>query len=398
MALAVLTLACGSRTGLGAASYRADNVFCADASWRARPGNPLRLYAGVPRAQLGQARWAVVSAPPGATAELRSDGGEDASFTATVEGDYLVEVAVPETGPVDGGDGFARCTLRVTVRASGPVAVCPPDLVTQPLRRVDLNGDAQADRGVDSAMWSLLEAPPGSSRPAPTPDDAPRASFVPDVAGEFRVRLMVTDEDGERDQCTTVVRAVPLEGLRVELSWDPPGRSCPQNPGAACDSSDLDLHLLRASNGLGWSSADDCHWLNCNSAARRTLPWSQPGLADDARLDLDDVTGHGPENINIDRPSERSYRVGVHFYDAEGDDRQAASLTLYCGSPTPVARLGPVVLRGGRGSESGDFWIAADVLPDNSPAGCTVRPIARDGAPWIVSYALARNAPGPAAP
>ncbi len=389
---------CGSRTGLGDESFRSDDVFCADASWRARPGAPLRLYAGVPRRLRGQAQWRVLSAPPGASTRLTSDGGEDATFLADLEGDYLIEVALPQSGPTDAGDGLVRCTLRVTVRASGPVAVCPPDLVTQPLRRVQLVGDAQADRGIDTAGWSLFEAPPGSGRPAPSPDDGPRAGFTPDVAGDFVLRLMVTDDDGERDQCTTVVRAVPLEGLRVELSWDPPGRSCPQNPGAACDSSDVDLHLLRASRGMGWGTGDDCHWLNCNSAARRTLSWSLPGLADDPRLDLDDVTGHGPENVNIDRPSERSYRVGVHYYASDGAGPQAATLTLYCGGPTPVTRLGPITLRNPGRPDEGDFWIAADVLPDSSPAGCTVRPILRGRDPWIVPYAQARLNPGPPPP
>lgn len=398
VACAVLAMsACGSRTGLGAESYRSDAVFCADATWRARPNMALRLYAGVPQRLRGLAVWRVTASPPGATARVQSEGGEDATFVADAEGDYLVEVAIPQSN-ADAGDGFARCTLRVTVRQAGPVALCPPDLVTQPLRRVELAGGAQADRGVDSVEWSLLDAPNSSSRPRPDPDDAPRTRFTPDVAGVYRLRLQVTDDAGARDQCTTVVRAVPLEGLRVELSWDPPGRSCPTEPGAACDSSDVDLHLLRASAGAGWGSNDDCYWFNCNVAARRTLAWSGPGTADDPRLDLDDVTGHGPENVNIDRPSERSYRVGVHYYAADGAGPQAATLTLYCGSPEPVARLGPVVLRANGTSETNDFWIAADVLPDASPGGCTVRPIARGGQPWIVPYATARTSPGPAAP
>lgn len=388
VALAMLS-ACGSRTGLGASSYRADSAFCADATWRTRPNVTLRLYAGVPERLRGRARWQVLTAPPGATVRLRSDGGEDATFVADTEGDYLVEVAIPE-GQSDASDGVVRCNLRVTLRDVGPVALCPPDLVTQPLRSVEVAGDAQADRGIDRVAWSMLEAPAGSGRPQPGPDDAPRTRFTPDVAGLYRLRLEVTDEAGDRDQCTTVVRAVPQEGLRIELSWDPPGRSCPTEPGAACDSSDLDLHLLRTAATNAWGSDDDCHWFNCNVSARRTLAWSAPGALDDPRLDLDDVSGHGPENINIDRPSEPSYRVGVHYYAADGAGPQAATLTLYCGGSDPVARLGPVVLRAQGDSNANDLWIAADILPDASPAGCTVRPIARAGQPLIVPYASAR--------
>ncbi|MBL8602638.1 MAG: hypothetical protein JNK72_12010 [Myxococcales bacterium] len=392
VALARTVAGCGSRTGLGETPYRSPSFVCSEAAWRARPSVPLRLYAGVPTRLWGRARWRVVSGPAAAT--LTHAGGEDAVFTAPVEGDYLVEVAV---GEADAGVGDAgapgadaaaevtECLLRVTVRASGPVAICPPDIVTQPLRRVALNANAQADRGVDEVRWSLLDSPSSSARPPISPSDSLRASFTPDVAGEYRVRLRVTDEAGESDQCTTVVRAVPREGLRVELSWDPPGRSCPSNDGAACDSSDVDLHLLRGGALRGWGTSEDCHWFNCNAAAGRRLLWDRSGQGGDPRLDLDDVTGHGPENINIDRPTESLYRVGVHYFDRDGAGDQAATLTIYCGQPTPAARLGPVVLRNAGRSATGDFWYAADVRV--GPGGvCTVLPILRSGAPIIVPY------------
>jgi hypothetical protein len=224
-------------------------------------------------------------------------------------------------------------------------------------------------------------------------------AFTPDVAGDYRLRLRVTDRAGASDACTTVVHATPREGLRVELSWDPPGRSCPTSEGAACDSSDLDLHLLRESGRAEpFGGSDDCHWLNCNASAGRLLSWGAAGTDDDPRLDLDDVTGHGPENININRPSARSYRIAVHYFDPHGAGPQAATVLVYCGAGTPVARFGPTVLQARGGRDLNDLWIVADVLPSAGGAGCTVAPITRGGAPWIVSYADGQRSAGPPAP
>ncbi len=394
--------ACGSRTGLNDESYVPDLLACQTTPFRARPGVALRLYATLPVAARGRAVWRVVDGPAGAPAPtLTSTGTNEANFFSNVEGTWEVELAVPSDVDDDAGAdaGAPRsCRMRVVVRASGPVALCPAEVTTAPLQRVAIPATAQGDRRIESYRWTLETAPLTSARPAPSPDDTVATAYTPDVVGDYRLRLEVTDAAGEVDACATIVHAVPREGLRVELVWDPPGRSCPRNAGAACDGSDVDLHLLRApGTGTVWRSDNDCYWFNCNASASRTLAWGAAGAADDPRLDIDDVTGHGPENVNITRPGTGPYRIGVHYFDAHGAGPQSATVVVYCGSSTPAARLGPVVLSYRGSADASDFWLVADVIPA-AAGGCEVRPLSRAGLPWIVTYDDAQRGAGTGAP
>ena len=260
-----------------------------------------------------------------------------------------------------------------------------------------LAGNASADRGIQSYAWSVQSAPSSSGHPPPSPSDSATTDFTPDAAGDYTLRLTVTDDSGAQDSCTTVVHAVPREALRVEMYWDPPGRTCPTAPRAACDSSDLDVHLLRASGGTGWGTNDDCYWYNCNASAMRFLHWPGTTTGADPFLDLDNVMGHGPENTRIEHTIERSYRIGVHYYDAHGASDEAATVLVYCNSATPVATLGPVTLHERGGYDVNDFWVVADVLPTPG-GGCTVQPIRRDGLPFVIPWNLRASDSGPPAP
>lgn len=48
------------------------------------------------------------------------------------------------------------------------------------------------------------------------------------------------------------------------------------------------------------------------------LSWGAGGDEDDPRLDLEDTEGKGPESINLRQPTAGTYRVAVHFFDADG--------------------------------------------------------------------------------
>jgi hypothetical protein len=387
----IALVACGARSELSDAPFPVDGLTCSDVALLARPGRPRALQVTLPSAAAREARWEVLGAPAEVT--LRDVMGTTATFASSVEGRFRVRVTAPA------GDGATvSCELTVVVRAEGPVASCPSELVTSPLRAVTLRGGAQSDRALLSTTWTLERAPPTSARPTPRPADRAVTSFTPDVAGDYTLRLRVVDSAGAADECTTLLRATPREGLRVELVWDPPGRSCPRNPGAACDRSDVDLHLLRdPGRGTRWRSDDECYYFNCNVSAGRRLSWGAPGPQDDPRLDIDDVDGHGPENINIDRPSSRAYRIGVHYFDAHGAGPQAATVLVYCGEATPAARFGPTTLLYRGTTEASDFWLVADVLP-RAGGGCDVRPIDRAGMPWVLSYADILRGEEPPAP
>lgn len=59
----------------------------------------------------------------------------------------------------------------------------------------------------------------------------------------------------------------------------------------------------------------------------------------DPRLDLDDVEGYGPENINVRRPDADTYRIGVHYYDRDGFAPPPT------GTGVPLGRAAVVFLR-----------------------------------------------------
>lgn len=401
-ALLATTLSCGARTALSDQPYEPASLFCTTSAFAGRPMRDVALAVGLPRALRGRATWVVGESVPGSTPTVAHQGGDRATFRADLEGTYAVRVSVPATTP-DGGagdggtDDVVSCTLTVRVNAAGPVALCPAEVTVPPLQAVPLTGRASGDRPIRSQRWSIDQAPAASSRREPTPDDQAATRFTPDVAGDHRLRFRVTDDNGASDECFTVVHAVPTEGLRVELSWDPPGRSCPTREGAACDGSDVDLHLLQGVGDPNWNTDNDCYYANCRGGTGAGLRWGTAAADDDPRLDVDDIEGHGPENINILRPSARYYRIGVHYFADDGAGPQAATLTVYCNGATPVARLGPVnlVVRGR--IEENDLWLAADVLPLPG-GGCRVQPIARAGQPWITTLFAASRGPNPPPP
>ena len=144
--------------------------------------------------------------------------------------------------------------------------------------------------------WSLLSRPEGSTASMPY-GTADRTGFVADLVGTYMGELVVTNEEGTSSEpCIAILEAVPSQDLWVEMFWTHSG-------------DDMDLHLL-APGGTFDSNTTDCHWENCVS---RRLDWGETGLSDDdPSLDIDDIPGTGPENINILRPEDATYEVYVH--------------------------------------------------------------------------------------
>jgi hypothetical protein len=178
--------------------------------------------------------------------------------------------------------------------------------VTPPFEAATWSGEGSYDPDglAITYAWELVSAPAGSAVSMPTgaPTDPDRAGFTPDMAGDYVARLTVTNEHGNTATCEATLAATPAQDLWVEMYWEHSG-------------DDMDLHMLAPGGVVETDS--DCYYANCVDwgGGWGTLDWGTAGSAgDDPRLDLDDIPGTGPENINIDSPQDGIYTVLVNDY------------------------------------------------------------------------------------
>lgn len=371
-----LAVGCGARSELPIERETQRWIACGAAPVDARAGRGASIIASVPSSYGGALRWEVLD---GAAATVLPAGRGRATFFTEVEGTYQVRAssADPE---VDIG----ACVQTVRVRGTAPGVTCGPAARVLASEIMELQASVRSAAAIARSGWTLLDAPAGSSRPAPM-----GARFAPDIVGDFVARFEAVDAQGERDFCDLTVTAEPGPGLRVELWWDPPSMTCADHEGAACDRSDVDLHVLRV-GGAGWGSADDCHFANCNASAGASLSWDRGDGQGDPRLLRDDVSGHGPEVVGIRRPASRIYRVGAHYFDPHAAGAQRAHIAVHCGGvTTPV---GPLTLPADS-PDGGAFWLAAEIVVDG--ATCAVQSNAsRDGEP-LPGWNRVRGRDGP---
>jgi len=230
------------------------------------------------------------------TQKLDPELGEDTENTETEgEGDPIADTA--EDDPED------------PVNESAPVADCSvaPNPVTPPFQAATFDGSGSYDpSGSEIVMylWELVEQPEGSSASLPYSSGIQVSDFYADLAGEYIAELTVTNALGYSDSCRANLEAVPVQSLWVEMFWQYPDE-------------DMDLHLLAPGGSL--ETDQDCYYANCTYNG---LDWGQPGIAeDDPSLDIDDIPGTGPENINIYSPqSNGTYTVYVHDYQGSTND------------------------------------------------------------------------------
>ena len=125
-----------------------------------------------------------------------------------------------------------------------------------------------------------------------------------ELAGQYVAQLTVTAEVGMTDTCDIALEAVPAENLWVGIYW-------------TYSNDDMDLHMIPRYDWQSyWIQTKDCYYSNCVANSWFPLDWGTTGyVGDDPVLDLDDIHGVGPENINVLDPEDSGlYTVVVHDY------------------------------------------------------------------------------------
>lgn len=222
------------------------------------------------------------------------------------------------------------------------------------------------------------------------------------VEGEF-------DLNGRHYSCQQKV-AVRAPGIRAELCWDTQGPSSSKV--------DLDLHMAQITYAnqcpsRGWDSTcpgQDCYYGNCKDGSSSKATWfpanpdptvcqgwgsKTTGTCANPRLDRDLIDCNptqtnpnasdfcGPENINVDQPSNGSkYAVAVKYFSGSRETR--AHVNVYCNGERVLATgydpvTGndfPKLLKSGSGS-AGDNWKVAMITASVTPSGlaCAVDPV-----------------------
>jgi hypothetical protein len=279
-------------------------------------------------------------------------------FRPDVLGSYLGKFAIDSNDP-------SKSHIEVTLQGVG---VTPPNCVAKikSVNGTDVGSAAPQIQPLDDVVFSLEDSAPSTpngsiatyqwnieKQPAEshailgTPNnvdtgftfDADGIHNGVDFAGDYKVCGQVFDDlgVGSVNECCVGFSAIPKEAFHVELSWD-------------TAINDLDLHVtLKDANGnfcasdtsgtvdgplagcctgstvqIGGScsgSTQDCNWTNCkhdDTLDFNPIPeWDGDGPprgAGDPSLDVDDIDGFGPENINIDTPIGGEYLVSVEGY------------------------------------------------------------------------------------
>ena len=299
-------------------------------------------------------------------------------------------------------DSVATPEREVVTTARGAVGQCPvaqalgrirglgsagsPSLRAAPLDTIILDGGGSMDPdGVVPKMaanwtWTVLQKPDDAVvnlKPlASAPEDPSQREVRLFLAGEYRFGLEVRDNEGFQscEKAEVIVRAIPQEKILVELTWTNPSDEDESDASGA----DVDLHMVKMGPGRWFEAPYDVYYGN---PSQNTMGHWEP---ESPSLDIDDLDGLGPENIQMNDPAPcQWYAIGVHYFAENNYGTAFATVRVYLeGSEGPVYERLNVPLQG-----NGEFWdvarlhwpsktiVSADtilpVAPENMPPAIT---------------------------
>lgn len=315
-------------------------------------------------------RWAFTALPPGSAARLNDATIVNPSFVADAPGEYVAALVV-----TSGQLSSVASTVTVTAGPCGAnrpevsgVAAAPatPRLGDAVLLTATAD-DADDAAGCDLAQalhyrWSIATLPAGS-RAALNLPEARTPSFTADRAGDYLLRLVVTDDTGRA--------SAPFEQL---LTVSTCGGAAPlvQAPGADPAAPNIGQLVQLSAEAVDADNADEC-------AAGQTLSyaWSFVSLPSGSRAALNDPAVLSPSFVP-DLPG--GYVLRVRVSDGTGLSTLSPPLLVEassCGAAAPsVASIAaaPALPNSGQVVQ-----LTAEISDADSAAGCDL--------PQTVDYA-----------
>jgi len=286
------------------------------------PGNPVVLAPG-------QYLEVPIAYAPTATCSQREDGSfvQDEAVLVIENDSYYPEKEVLIKGIGLEGD------YPVAVISSTEPSKVPPQCI------VHLFGDGSYSANGEIVKWHWSVVAPDYETSQFVPSATfPNPVYETNIAGVYRFELRAVDELGFESPLPAIYEVLVLPccfGFTVELTWQTPGDSDPNDagPGALAD---LDLHMLHPQavgedvdgdgTADGWfDTLFDCFWFNANPKS-----WGPgfcgldggPGLVEG---------GYGSqehEAISYCMPAQQPYRIGVHYWDDHGFGTSLATVRV----------------------------------------------------------------------
>ena len=231
-----------------------------------------------------------------------------------------------------------------------------PDEI-KPLIRVFLDGQAKGNietthdpynpesiELITDYTWEITSIPEGTTETSLQTHNTNDGlySFIPSVVGVYKVELFVTNTKNLISERTSLeVIVYPDEQVRIELLWD--------------QSNDIDLHLIHIQTNQNICNEDDMYFVTQSNPPM----WFPQQASANPHLDVDNIAGYGPENINIDEPLDGTYRVYAYYYS--GFAPTNITVKIYINSA-----LNPFTYT--RSVLNTEIWAVADIIWSNNSA------------------------------
>ncbi len=158
--------------------------------------------------------WSVISKPAGSTASLSSTTLVNPTFTADMDGTYILQLIVN-----DGSLNSLANSVIVTASTANSVPVARAGADAQTYTNIALGLDASASTDGDgdplSYTWTILSKPAGSTTAALSNPTLVNPDFTPDVSGSYVLQLVVNDGTVSSLADTITVTAIDTQAIKI---------------------------------------------------------------------------------------------------------------------------------------------------------------------------------------